>query len=267
MANQYRVLPKEGGNPRQISEVVNNAMEGKINSTGEFTLDTGGATSTVIYDRRIGPDSVILFMPTSLSSAAANKYPYGLFEYDSNYTFAAADTPYVLPLNSSEHAFGASLSSNQITVDYAGLYDVFASVDFTNSGAQKYDVYVWFRVNGVNVPHTTVHIGVTDKQGAVQGATRLFTDHPLDLSASDYVEIVAAVSNTAVSIVGLSSQTTPYVRPSAPAITIEVNLLQPSQTADSAFEPYVSARDKGQATVSHLPNSVAGKTYSYLVIG
>ena len=38
MANQFRNLPKEGGSPRQISEVVNNIMEGKINSTGEFTI-------------------------------------------------------------------------------------------------------------------------------------------------------------------------------------------------------------------------------------
>lgn len=60
MANQFRNLPKEGGSPRQISEVVNNIMEGKINSTGEFTID--GGTSTVVSDRRASVNSIILFV-------------------------------------------------------------------------------------------------------------------------------------------------------------------------------------------------------------
>ena len=60
MANQFRILPKEGGSPRQISEVVNNIMEGKINSTGEFTID--GGTSTVVSDRRASVNSIILFV-------------------------------------------------------------------------------------------------------------------------------------------------------------------------------------------------------------
>lgn len=61
MANQYRNLPKEGGSPRQISEVVNNIMEGKINSTGEFTLPSG-TTELTITDRRASVNSIILLI-------------------------------------------------------------------------------------------------------------------------------------------------------------------------------------------------------------
>jgi len=61
MANQFRNLPKEGGSPRQISEVVNNIMEGKINSTGTFTA-VNGTTSTTVTDRRASVNSVILFV-------------------------------------------------------------------------------------------------------------------------------------------------------------------------------------------------------------
>ena len=61
MANQYRNLPKEGGSPRQISEVVNNILEGKINSTGEFTLPSG-TTELTITDRRASVNSIILFI-------------------------------------------------------------------------------------------------------------------------------------------------------------------------------------------------------------
>ena len=104
MANQYRRLPNMGGTPREVAEVVNNLVEGKLNSTGTITLDTGGATTTTLLDRRIGADSVILFAPASLSAAATNKYPYGTFENHSDITFSAANTPQVLTLSDTEYA-------------------------------------------------------------------------------------------------------------------------------------------------------------------
>ena len=66
---QFRVLPYTGAEPRQISEVVNNAMSGKINATGSVNLSAGGATATSIPDARISNDSVLLFMPTNTASA------------------------------------------------------------------------------------------------------------------------------------------------------------------------------------------------------
>ena len=65
MANQFRNLPKEGGSSRQISEVVNNIMEGKINSTGEFTISSG-TTTTTVNDRRASVNSIILLLALTL---------------------------------------------------------------------------------------------------------------------------------------------------------------------------------------------------------
>ena len=45
MTRMYRKLPFQGGDPRLVSEVVNNLVEGKSNNTGEITLNTGGATT------------------------------------------------------------------------------------------------------------------------------------------------------------------------------------------------------------------------------
>ena len=66
--NMYRKLPFQGGEPRLVSEVVNNCVEGKTNNTGEFSTTTGSTTST-LNDERIGFDSVILFMPLDSDSA------------------------------------------------------------------------------------------------------------------------------------------------------------------------------------------------------
>lgn len=267
MANQYRTLPKEGGQPRQISEVVNNVMEGKINSTGTITLDNAGATTTTLIDRRIGPDSVILFEPITVSAAATNKYPFGTFEHQATQTFAAANTPYVLAMATTEYAYGMSLASNRITVDYAGVYDLSLSASFRNTDSQIRQAYIWTRVNGVDVPHSCVIFGVNDKQGYTQGVMNVSVNHPLELSASDYVEVVAAVDNTVISLVAAPAQTTPYARPSIPSLTVNLEMLEPSQTAGSAFELYVTDKIKGQATINHLPNDVSDATYRYLIIG
>lgn len=58
--DMYRKLNWQGGTPREVSEVVNNLVEGKSNNTGEITLNAGGATTTTIYDERIGYNSVVL---------------------------------------------------------------------------------------------------------------------------------------------------------------------------------------------------------------
>ena len=38
MPRMYRTLPYQGGDPRLVSEVVNNAMNGKTNNSGTVTL-------------------------------------------------------------------------------------------------------------------------------------------------------------------------------------------------------------------------------------
>jgi hypothetical protein len=65
----FRNLNYAGATPREISEVVNNMMNGKTNNTGDFTTTQSTTTST-INDERIGYDSVILFTPMNDKAAA-----------------------------------------------------------------------------------------------------------------------------------------------------------------------------------------------------
>ena len=263
----FRVLPYAGGTPREISEIVNNAMNGKTNNTGTITLETGGATSTILYDERIGFDSVILFAPLTLSAAATNAYPYGTFEERADITFATANTPQILDLSESEYTVGMSLASNRITVSYAGIYDLDVSALFVNTDVQIHESYIWVRVNGTDVPHSATKFSVVESHGGVDGYMPININHPLELDANDYVEVVAAVDNTGIYLENYVAQTTPFVRPAIPALMVNLQMIDPSQTTGSAHELYVSDKQKGQATVTHLPNSVSNKTYGYVIIG
>ena len=59
----YRILPISGlWNDRDVSDVVNNIMNGKINATGVLEMTT---TNQILTDERIAPTSVILFSARS----------------------------------------------------------------------------------------------------------------------------------------------------------------------------------------------------------
>ena len=67
MATYYRVLPFNGtAGGRQIAEVVNNTVQGKLNCVGSITLGSG--EETILFDERIGYESVILFSARAISS-------------------------------------------------------------------------------------------------------------------------------------------------------------------------------------------------------
>lgn len=70
----FRTLPPFGADQRGVAEVVRGIMDGKTNNTGTITL-TQAATSTILYDERIGYETVILFMP--ITSNAADELAHG----------------------------------------------------------------------------------------------------------------------------------------------------------------------------------------------
>ena len=70
----FRVLNPAGSTAREISEVVNNIVNGKTNNTGSITIAIDNATSTVIYDERIGFDSVVILTPTTSSASGFDYY-------------------------------------------------------------------------------------------------------------------------------------------------------------------------------------------------
>jgi len=68
-------MPDQAQHIRLITNVLNNTLDGKLNSTGTVTL-TASATSTTLSDVRIGGNSVILFTPTTSNGATAHANLY-----------------------------------------------------------------------------------------------------------------------------------------------------------------------------------------------
>lgn len=267
MRDMYRKLPPMGGQPREISEVVNNLVEGKSNNTGEFTLATSGATTTTIYNERIGYESVILLEPVTMV-AATDYYPYLAVQDSTDQAAASTTTAYAVTFNTTDYALGASLSnSSRLNVSYSGLYNLQFSLQLVNADTQIHDVDVWFRKNGSDIANSNSKFSIPNSHGGVSGHLISALNFYLELAKNDYVEIMWATDSTQVTIEQLPAQTSP-TRPATPSAIATLQYLSSNSYTTNLFTgTYVSAQTKGSATISHPANTVAGRTYRYIIVG
>lgn len=258
----FRRLPQQGGTPRDVAEIVNRILDGKINSVGEITLATGGATSTTLYDARISEDSIILFAAAS-AAANADGVPYGAFQDTTDQSAASTTAAYAITLNTTDFSNGVSVVSNsRITFATGGIYDIKFSIQFANDDSQIQDVDVWFRKNGTDIAGSNSKFSVQDKHGSVKGHLIAALNFYAQVAANDYIELIWATTSTLVTIEHLPTQTSP-TRPSTPSVIVTANKVDESSTSDV----YASNQIQGQCTVNHFANSTADKTYKYVVLG
>lgn len=69
------LLPPGGGTPRDVATAVNNALKGKLNSTGTVTLTANAATTTVT-NGLVSATSIILLMPQTADAVSLDGYAY-----------------------------------------------------------------------------------------------------------------------------------------------------------------------------------------------
>ena len=258
----FKSLPPFGGDQREVSEVVRGIMDGKTNNTGTLTLATGGALTTTLTDRRIGPDSVILFVPAS-AAAFADYSPYGAFQSLVDQTIASANTAYAMTLDTTDYSNGVTLSnSSRMNVKNAGTYNFQWSGQFNNTNTQIHDVSVWLRKNGTDVTGSTGFISIPNSHGGVDGHAIIGWNYFLELAANDYIELWWSATSTAISLEHLPTQTSP-TRPSTASLITTLNFVTPNALTNI----YASSQGQGTATITHFANSTANKKYRYAIIG
>lgn len=261
--SQYRTLPPFGASERLVAEVVRGLMDGKSNNTGFLTLATGNATSTTLYDERIGYDSIIMFVPFS-TAAMNDSAPYGAFSRNTSMSAPAAMTPATIQYDTTESSNGIYLSNDsRLYVRNAGTYNIQFSVQLASDDNALQYADVWFRKNGTDVPRSASRFDLPIRKSAgdpshLIGTVNIF----LDMAAGDYAEVAGLVSATTVTLNANAATTSP-VRPIIPAAIVTMQYIAPMATSNL----YTTNQQKGQATVSHWANATADKTYGYIIIG
>lgn len=259
----FRILPPFGSDPRGVAEIVNGLMNGKSNNTGTVTLNTGGATTTTIYDARISPDSKIILIPFS-AAAFVDKIPYGAFQDGTDQSAASTTAAYAITFDTTDFSNGITLTnSSRINFKNAGIYNIQFSVQLANDDSQIQDVDIWFRKNGTDIPKSNSRFSVDSKHGSVKGHVIAALNFFVEVAANDYVELMWHTSSTLVILEHINAETSP-TRPVTPSVILTAQYVNPSSTYGGIF---VSSQSQGSAVVTHFANSTANLTLGYVVVG
>lgn len=259
---QFRTVQPGTTDVRTTHEVIRGIMDGKTNNVGLVTLATGNATTTTIYDERIGYDSVIMLVPKS-AAAFNDNAPYGAFQDTTDQTIASTTTAYAMALNTTDYSNGVYVSNtSRINVRNYGIYNLQWSGQFQNTDTQLHDVSVWLRKNGTDVTGSTGFISIPNSHGGVDGHIIVGWNYFIELNANDYIELMWSATNTAVSLQFYSAGTSP-TRPTTASVIATMQYVAPSATTNV----YVSSQQQGSATLTHWANNTANKTYAYVVVG
>jgi hypothetical protein len=266
-SDMYRKLPWTGGDARSVAEIVNNLVEGKSNNTGDVTLAASGASSTTIFDERIGFNSYIGLEPKTQTSASTY-FPYGAFQDTTDQSIATTTATANISLNTTDYSLGTSLVDGyKIKVDYSGLYNVQFSIQFVNTDNNIHDIDIWFKKNNSDVAGSNSKFSVPNRHGGTDGHLIAALNFNIELAKDDYVSLAWATSSTLVTVEHLAAQTSP-TRPATPSAIVTIQYLSANSFTTNLFtEPYISAQQNGQATISHPANTGTNKVYRYIIVG
>lgn len=202
-----------------------------------FRLTGGGQNTTSLEDLQVGPsfqnlfpaeDNVLPLASTELQaqiSALQNELEalalvpprpepvslhYASFSDTTSQNAAVINTAYAITLNTTDLAEGIRIGSptSRVIVNDAGVYNFQFSIQATSTSASGHYMYVWARVNGVDVPNSATRV---EFRGSGNDKV-LAWNFVLQMAANDYFELMWSVDDTRVSITSLATI------PPAPAI-------------------------------------------------
>lgn len=142
---------------------------------------------------------------------------YGKFRSTQSQTPEAINTPYAVTFNQTDFSSGVSLNNNsRLSCSNQGLYSFDFRMQVTSSNSSKTNIYIWARINGLDIDNTTTVVSVAGNGYELSPSWNFV----LSMNAGDYFELMYAVDATAVSI---SAPPATAFCPSTPSVVIKVN--------------------------------------------
>jgi len=146
---------------------------------------------------------------------------YGQFLKTTDQTPAATNTAYAITFDSTPIANGISIGSpaSRIVVSESGLYNFAATYQLTSTSSSTKNIWLWFRVNGTDVPNSSILATLSSNNEYKAVARSDF----FSLDANQYVELMWASDSTAVTLDAVASTA---FAPGSPALILAVTQVQ-----------------------------------------
>jgi len=149
------------------------------------------------------------------------QFDYGAFTRLANATPAAINTAYTIEFTNTEVSNGVTIGTptSRLVVAESGLYSINVSFTLVSGSASVKNVWLWFRINGVDVPNSAIIVSL-DSGTAIKSPSRgvFFL-----LDATDYVELMWASDSTNVT---LQNNAATAFAPATPACIVTMQQFQ-----------------------------------------
>jgi hypothetical protein len=124
---------------------------------------------------------------------------YGTFYDTTDQTVSAINTATAVTFNNTDLSAGVYLGTptSRIYVDRPGAYNFQFSLQLITTNATDKNVFIWARINGVDVPNSAT---VVTLAGLTNDAFVAAWNFVLKMNTGDYFELMWAASNTNVRI-------------------------------------------------------------------
>lgn len=183
--------------PDVINE-VNNAAE-NAGSRATQALGEISRMANALEMLALAPQSQ-LTTPDFIERAPTELTParWGSFFDTTTQTAAAINTAYAMTFDNTDLSFGVyrGATTSQIFVTNPGIYNIQFSAQLDNTSGGNHLVYIWMRVNGVDVPNSAGELRLKGNDGELIAAWNFFEN----LKAGDYFQLMWSVTDTAVQI-------------------------------------------------------------------
>jgi hypothetical protein len=123
---------------------------------------------------------------------------YGSFYDTTTQTGTTINTAKAITFNTTDLSNGVYIGSptSRIYVDTPGIYNYDTSFQLDKTSGGTGEFYIWFRLNGVDVPNSASQIRIQGNNAEIFSSLNYF----FDLNAGDYVEIMFSVSDLSVEV-------------------------------------------------------------------
>ncbi len=164
--------------------------------------------------------NVLRLFSNSVANSVNAPKVHGSFYDTTTQTNGGATTVNLLKLNSTVSVYGVRVGqpTSRVYMAETGVYNIQFSAQFDKSSGAGADIYIWLRVNGVNVPNSASHITIQGTNAELIAAWNFI----VILEADDYFEIAWSSTDTGVFILAGAAVTGPPAIPAIPSVILTV---------------------------------------------
>jgi hypothetical protein len=202
-------------------QITNGVQSSFMNFAGH-ALQTGN--DILVGTTQIAPESIstLDFSVSSINGVVFPPLPiYCEFTTTSTITVTGANTPTVIPLDTTNHLSGIDLDAGDVEILTAGTYLYTFNVQLDKTGAGVDICDLWLRINASDVGGTGSRISIQGNTGQCLAVCSFI----LTLNAADKVALVFASADTTMAATYFPAWSTPgdpYDRPDIPAVIVTV---------------------------------------------